>query len=271
VPLAFVVLSLIVLATVPVLVSTRVRRLRRDITEVSDPAQVLVNDEQAALATQMFALGEIAQGDRTDGLARYGRALAAERRDEAGLDSLARALGADVVAHFAELRTEAVHWHEQIAPLVATGSAGVAAVPPASLRQASHAGAALVLGAAERLEAVIEAFESDRLELHLQPIVSLPQRKIRMYEVLSRLRLADGTPLQGPADLRAAILSRSEMFVTTAAEKLLIYALGRPVHYYDMPAVRSIIRRAAADGYRFSSIVLGIVESDAFQKRVKRT
>jgi signal transduction histidine kinase len=104
----------------------------------------------------MFSLDEIAQRDRSDGLARYWRAFAAEWHDEAGLDSLGRAIGADVVEHFAELRTEAVHWHEQIAPLVATGSAGVAAVPPASLRQASHAGAALVLGAAERLEAVIQ-------------------------------------------------------------------------------------------------------------------
>jgi hypothetical protein len=82
-------------------------------------------------------------------------------------------------------------------------------------------------------------------------------------------RLADGTPLDGPADLRAAILSRSEMFVTTATEKLLVYALGRPVHYYDMPAIRSIVRRAAGEGNRFSSIILGIVESDAFQKRKK--
>ena len=83
-------------------------------------------------------------------------------------------------------------------------------------------------------------------------------------------RLADGTPLQGPADLRMALLSRSDMFVTTATEKLLIYALGRPVHYYDMPTVRAIVRRGAADGHRFSSILLGIIESDAFQQRVKR-
>jgi mono/diheme cytochrome c family protein len=83
-------------------------------------------------------------------------------------------------------------------------------------------------------------------------------------------RLADGTPLKGAADLREALLGRSDMIVTTATEKLLIYALGRPVHYYDMPTVRAIVRRAAANGNRFSSILLGIVESDAFQKRVKR-
>ena len=83
-------------------------------------------------------------------------------------------------------------------------------------------------------------------------------------------RLADGTPIAGPADLRKAVLSRSEAFVTTATEKLFIYALGRPVHYYDMPMIRSIVRRAAKDGNRFSALVLGIVESDAFQKRVKK-
>ena len=84
-------------------------------------------------------------------------------------------------------------------------------------------------------------------------------------------RLADGTPLAGPVDLRQAVLSRSEAFVTTAAEKLFIYALGRPVHYYDMPTVRSVVRRASKEGNRFSALVLGIVESDAFHKRVKKS
>jgi hypothetical protein len=83
-------------------------------------------------------------------------------------------------------------------------------------------------------------------------------------------RLADGTPLSGPIDLRAAVLSRSEAFVTTATEKLFVYALGRPVHYYDMPMVRTVVRRASKEGNRFSALLLGIVESDAFQKRVKK-
>jgi mono/diheme cytochrome c family protein len=83
-------------------------------------------------------------------------------------------------------------------------------------------------------------------------------------------RLADGTPVTGSADLRRAMLSRSDAFVTTATEKLMTYALGRPVHYYDMPLVRGIVRRAGRDGNRFSALVLGIVESDAFQKRIKK-
>ena len=83
-------------------------------------------------------------------------------------------------------------------------------------------------------------------------------------------KLADGTPLHGPADLRRALLSRSDAFMATATEKLMIYALGRPVHYYDMPNVRAIVRRAAADNNRFSALLLGIVESDPFQKRIKK-
>ena len=83
-------------------------------------------------------------------------------------------------------------------------------------------------------------------------------------------QLADGTPVNGPADLRRAVLSRSDAFMTTATEKLYTYALGRPVQHYDMPTIRAIVRKAAANGNRFSSIVTGIVDSDAFQRRIKK-
>jgi hypothetical protein len=83
--------------------------------------------------------------------------------------------------------------------------------------------------------------------------------------------LVDGTKLNGPADLRQALVGRSDAFVTTATEKLLTYALGRGVHYYDMPAVRSIIHDAARNDYRFSSLVLGIVKSAPFQMKVKKS
>src|SRR5262245_9860026 len=82
-------------------------------------------------------------------------------------------------------------------------------------------------------------------------------------------QLVDGTKLNGVEDLRNALLSRKEMFVTTATQKLLTYAVGRTVQYYDMPAVRSIVRRAAQNDYKFSTLVLGVVESDAFQKKMK--
>jgi hypothetical protein len=82
-------------------------------------------------------------------------------------------------------------------------------------------------------------------------------------------QLVDGTKLTGVADLRNAMLSRREMFVSTATQKLLTYAIGRTVQYYDMPAVRSIVRKAAQNDYKFSSLVLGVVNSDAFQKKMK--
>jgi hypothetical protein len=80
-------------------------------------------------------------------------------------------------------------------------------------------------------------------------------------------RLVDGTPIGGPVDLRKAILRRPEQFVQTMTEKLMTYALGRSVDYYDMPAVRKIVREAAAENYRLSAIVKGIVRSQPFQMR----
>jgi len=58
--------------------------------------------------------------------------------------------------------------------------------------------------------------------------------------------------------------------VTAATERLLTYALGRPTEYYDMPTVRAIVRRAAANDYRFSSLVLGIAESVPFRMKRKK-
>ena len=83
-------------------------------------------------------------------------------------------------------------------------------------------------------------------------------------------QLADGTPVKGPGDLRRAVLGRSDAFMTVATEKLMTYALGRPVGAYDMPTVRAIVHRATANNDRFSSLITGIIESDAFQKRIKK-
>jgi len=81
-------------------------------------------------------------------------------------------------------------------------------------------------------------------------------------------KLVDGTAVNSPADLRVALTRRPEQFVQTLTERLMTYALGRTVDYYDMPAVRKIVREAARDQYRFSSIVMGIVRSDAFRMRM---
>jgi hypothetical protein len=77
--------------------------------------------------------------------------------------------------------------------------------------------------------------------------------------------LYDGTSLQGPISLREALVGRSEIVLRTFTENLMAYALGRRVEPYDMPAVRAIVRDASANESRFSSFVLGIVKSPAFQ------
>ncbi|HEX5110499.1 MAG TPA: DUF1592 domain-containing protein [Vicinamibacterales bacterium] len=81
--------------------------------------------------------------------------------------------------------------------------------------------------------------------------------------------LADGRKIDGVVTLRKAILDRPDIYVTTLTEKLMTYALGRGVDTRDMPAVRRVVRDAAMQDYRFSSIVLGIVKSVPFQMRVK--
>jgi hypothetical protein len=78
-------------------------------------------------------------------------------------------------------------------------------------------------------------------------------------------KMYDGTPLNGPASLRAGILNHSDAFIENLTSKLLEYAIGRRVEYYDMPLVRSICRDAAKNENRFSSFILGIARSAAFQ------
>ena len=82
--------------------------------------------------------------------------------------------------------------------------------------------------------------------------------------------LPDGSRFAGPAGLRDVLLAAEERFVETVTEKLLTYALGRGVEYHDAPAVRGIARGAAAGGYRWSSMILGVVESTPFQMRRSR-
>ena len=82
-------------------------------------------------------------------------------------------------------------------------------------------------------------------------------------------QLADGTQVNGAAMLRQALLKRPEVLVSTLTEKLMIYGIGRGVAYYDMPAVRAIVRASASNDYRFSSLILGIVSSKPFQMRMK--
>ena len=128
----------------------------------------------------------------------------------------------------------------------------------------------------------------DRLERHREsPACSVchaPMDPLGLalenYDAIGRWRLAgeaglpidssgqlpDGTAFEGPAGLRALLMQRREQFVGTLTEKLLAYALGRGPEYYDRPTIRSIVRKAA-DDYRWSSIIVGIVQSSPFRMR----
>jgi hypothetical protein len=79
--------------------------------------------------------------------------------------------------------------------------------------------------------------------------------------------LVDGTKVDGPVALRNALLKQKDQFVKAVTGKLLMYALGREIDHHDAPAIRSIMRVAAADNYRWSSTILALVKSPPFQMR----
>jgi hypothetical protein len=81
-------------------------------------------------------------------------------------------------------------------------------------------------------------------------------------------KLVDGTAVNGPTDLRNALLKHPEQFAQTFTEKMMTYALGRGIEYFDMPSIRKIVRDAKPDNYKFSSLVMGIVRAPAFQSSV---
>jgi mono/diheme cytochrome c family protein len=79
--------------------------------------------------------------------------------------------------------------------------------------------------------------------------------------------LPSGVAVNGPVELRAQLAGRPAMFAQALTEKLMMYALNRELEYFDMPQVRAVVRKAEKDNYKFSSIVLGIVNTDAFRKQ----
>jgi hypothetical protein len=82
--------------------------------------------------------------------------------------------------------------------------------------------------------------------------------------------LPDGRQFSDIEGLEQALLARPEIFVGALAEKLLTYALGRGIEYYDAPAIREVLRETRADNYRLSSVVMRIVKSTPFQMRMSR-
>jgi hypothetical protein len=111
----------------------------------------------------------------------------------------------------------------------------------------------------------------DPLGLALENFNAVAQYRTHDQETLTAIDssglLPDGTSIKGAGDLRRALVARPDRFVQAFTENLVTYALGRSLDYTDMPAVRSIVRGAEKDNYRFESVVLGIVSSDAFRKR----
>jgi hypothetical protein len=88
--------------------------------------------------------------------------------------------------------------------------------------------------------------------------------------VNARDRLIDGTAVDGVRDLRMALVTYRDAFATNVSEKLLTYALGRRLEYYDQPAVRRIAHEAARGGYRFNDLVLGVINSAPFQMKSRK-
>ena len=129
----------------------------------------------------------------------------------------------------------------------------------------------------------------ERLELHRRNpvcaschrIIDPPGFMLEHYDAIGRWRavteegrpvdalatMPNGVTAEGLAGLRGLLLDEPEQFVTTLTERLLAYALGRQPEYFDQPTVRTIVRNAAADQHRWSSVILGIVESPAFLMR----
>ena len=87
----------------------------------------------------------------------------------------------------------------------------------------------------------------------------------------TRGELYDGTPVASPEDLRRALLKRPIPLIRTFTENLMAYAIGRRIEYYDQPTIRAITAEVEADGYRISSLILGVVNSGAFQMRRAET
>src|SRR6185312_8662794 len=112
----------------------------------------------------------------------------------------------------------------------------------------------------------------DPIGLALENFNAVGQYRLYDSDTLTPIDAAgqfpDGTKINGLNDLRQALATRPDhQFAQTLTENLMTYALGRSLDYHDMPTVRRIVKRAAADDYTFRSIVLGVVNSDAFRKR----
>jgi hypothetical protein len=114
----------------------------------------------------------------------------------------------------------------------------------------------------------LEVFDADG---KFRPVNGHPRKWSGVaMPVNTSVELWDGSLINGPIDLRNNLVRYSPQFVRFAVEKLMTFGLGRGVEYYDMPVIREIVNESAEEDYRFSSLILGVVNSAPFQSRVKQ-
>jgi hypothetical protein len=120
-------------------------------------------------------------------------------------------------------------------------------------------------GVIDPIGLALENFDAIGRWRDIDPVAEVP--------IDAKTVLPNGQPVDGPAPLRQGLFKEgTDQFAQALTEKLMMYALGRELEYFDMPQVRTVVRRAAKDDFRLSSIVSGIVTSEAFrmQARAKR-
>jgi signal transduction histidine kinase len=195
---------LLMLAIVQGVVNARARRLQRQITDITYPARVTVNDAQVALAKEMFATGEVLQGARAAGIADYRRSLSDELRAEYALDSLVPRLGGAFVDRFSAFRALSAHWHETVIPLL--DSAPGRAPAPVALRES--------LAEPSANEAMVAAAELDSL---LEASAVSERERIRSAERLDVFLPGALAPLAFLSVLIVAWTGRRIMVLATAA------------------------------------------------------
>jgi len=129
----------------------------------------------------------------------------------------------------------------------------------------------------------LEQHRQQRVCLQCHGVIDPPGLPLESFDAIGRWRTVDrqadnavidvssvlpnGNAINGPVELRAELASHPEMFAQAMTEKLLMYSLNRELEYFDMPQVRAIVRAAAKDNYKFSSIVRGVVNTEAFRKQ----
>ena len=114
----------------------------------------------------------------------------------------------------------------------------------------------------------------DPMGLALEPFDAIGRGRTPNETIVGtdiRGTLPDGTDFEGPSGLKKALLAHPDRFVTTVTEKLLTYAIGRGIEYYDAPAIRTITRAASVDDYRLTTLILEIVKSVPFRMRSTRS